>query len=650
MDIEKIARKLEPLMPKQMQHWLRIRDLAEPELKSQIDKHIISLAYKTFGDFRKEILLSLPTESKAKGVFNLGTIIYKQEKYPLGISSKELVQNLSIFGRSGAGKTNIAFHLLEQLVENRIPFIFLDWKRTARHLIPYLQSRMKVFTPGRSVSPLSFNPFIPPPGLEKHVHINQLVDVLAAAYTLGDGARSVLQKAIASCYKDSEAWPSVHDVLVAVEQTDAKGRAHGWKVSAVRALQSLDFSVVSSTKPENQASLINSLSKSFTIIELEGLSLGAKKFLVPMLCLWLYYLRLAQKEREELKLVVFVEEAHHVLYRQEQRANESIMEMLMRQCRELGIGIVVIDQHPHLISSAALGNTYTTISLNLKGPTDVNKAAALCNLEDSEKRFLNTLRVGRGVVKLQDRWTKPILVQFPLMNVKKGFVSDAMLAQYLQQDLMSSDTKGSVFSEFEQVRQVRIDDMVLEQEALAFVQDVIEHEDDGVKARYKRLGWSIDKGNRLKCRLIKHGWLNSEIVRVGNSRKLLLKLTNKAQEALGINMKGQDRASLVHEYWKRYYARHYENQGYNVKLEAPCSGGKVDVLAYKPGKRIGIEVETGKSNVIVNVRRCLRAKLDKIVIVATTDAAAEKVQRELAKANLLIPSKIELVVRDNKPA
>jgi len=50
--------------------------------------------------------------------------------------------------------------------------------------------------------------------------------------------------------------------------------------------------------------------------------------------------------------------------------------MLFRQCRELGIGIIVLDQHPHLLSAAALGNTYTTICLNQKDPNDINKALA----------------------------------------------------------------------------------------------------------------------------------------------------------------------------------------------------------------------------------------------------------------------------------
>ena len=69
------------------------------------------------------------------------------------------MQNLAIFGRSGAGKTNVSFHLIEQLVKKKICFLFLDWKRTARHLMPLLGRKIKVYTLGRALFPFPFNPF-----------------------------------------------------------------------------------------------------------------------------------------------------------------------------------------------------------------------------------------------------------------------------------------------------------------------------------------------------------------------------------------------------------------------------------------------------------------------------------------------------------
>ncbi len=67
MNIEKIAAKLKPLMPHKVSQWTRSMELAEPDLKTLIEKQIISTAYQSLGDFHNTILLSLPPEKKAKG-------------------------------------------------------------------------------------------------------------------------------------------------------------------------------------------------------------------------------------------------------------------------------------------------------------------------------------------------------------------------------------------------------------------------------------------------------------------------------------------------------------------------------------------------------------------------------------------------------
>ena len=72
-------------------------------------------------------------------------------------------------------------------------------------------------------------------------------------------------------------------------------------------------------------------------------------------------------------MAIFLEEAHHTVFRSNGRTKESLMNVLLRQGRELGIAFVLIDQHPHLLSAAALGNCYTKIFLNLSDPADINK-------------------------------------------------------------------------------------------------------------------------------------------------------------------------------------------------------------------------------------------------------------------------------------
>ncbi|MCZ6653622.1 MAG: DUF87 domain-containing protein [Planctomycetota bacterium] len=645
MEIKTLLDKLEPLIPEVVKQWRRSLYFVNEKTALLIEKSIITTAYDLLGDFDKKLLLSLPPEKKAKGQFHLGTVIYEKDKWPFGLSKAQLLRHTVILGISGSGKTNIALALLKQLVDKKVSFLILDWRQNYRHVLPMLNKTVHVYTPGKKINPFPFNPLIPPPGVEHHIYINHLVDVMASAFTLGEGARSILQQVISVAYKEPR-WPTFHDVLRMLEEQEVKNRAHGWKMSAVRALRSLCFSDLAGSKASSQRELVSSLLRGNTIVELDGVHQDARKFLIPMLCVWLYQVQLAGKQREQLDLMLFIEEAGHVLYKQENRSKESVMNLFLRQCRELGIGVVVIDQHPHLLSSAAIGNTYTTIILNQKDPSDVNKAASILLLDEKQKKWLSMLPVGQAIVKLQDKWFRPVLLKIPHVPVNKGAVTNRLLEALSNGRLTLSGLKRAVGNGSGEKGQFRLADMTLDESAVAFLEDVIAHEDDGVFARYKRLGVSADKGNRLKKRLIEQGILQEQQVSIGRTRKMLLRPTTVAKRELGLDTIEPDRGSIVHEFWKRVYADKFRRLGYHVDLEAPRINGRVDVLATKASETVAIEVETGKSDIVWNVKQNILSKFCKVLVVATDEQALEKVEKELAKARLLIPSRVKIVLRD----
>ena len=647
MNIEKIAAKLKPLNPDNVSHWLKTREFADPELKTLIEKQIISTAYKILGDFHNKILLSLPSENKAKGSINLGTILYDKEKWNCGISNNELLQNLGIFGRSGSGKTNLAFHIIKQLDCHKIPYLFFDNKRTLRHLIPRLRNKVNVYTPGRSLSKFSFNPFVTPPGLESPVYVNQLVDVLASAFTLGDGSRSILQKAIFACYSQGNHAPLVKDVIAEIEKIESKERIRGWKISALRALETLSFSNITTSKA-SQKELTQKLIKGNTIIELDGLGDGARKFLIPILYQWIFQVKLCSPVREKLTMAVFIDEAHLIF---DNRSSGTLMERLLRQTRELGIATVVMDQTPSLMSKVVLANCYTNIFLNLVSASDLSKAAAVCLLDADEKKYFSMLPVGRGIIKLQDRWMKPFLVKFPLVGIQKGSVTDEVLLRYfsgISPGITHSPRKKSVPFVFDGFPRIPFD-VILEKPALQLLYDILTHPQDGVRQRYRRLGISDKKGHQVKEGLLYQGWLESQTVELGQTRKLLLRLTKQAEKTLGIDSSVPEYGSLVHEYWKRFYGRKFEEKGYKVDFEVPRKSGRVDVVACKENERIAIEIETGKSNIVRNVKQDLIAKFDKVFVVATDKKALGKVEQELSKARLLGIERVEIVIADVFP-
>ena len=70
------------------------------------------------------------------------------------------------------------------------------------------------------------------------------------------------------------------------------------------------------------------------------------------------------------------------------------------------------------------------------------------------------------------------------------------------------------------------------------------------------------------------------------------------------------------------------------------------MLATKDGERIGVEVETGKSDVLANVGNCLLAKFAMTVIVTTDENALRHVERMLGKAGLILPQRITLALQN----
>jgi len=647
MDIKNLLRKLEPVLPEEVARWRRALPLVDERTRSLVEQQVRSTAQRILGDVENRFLLPPPPSKLCSGDLPLGTIVYDKDRGPFMLTREELLGHLCVFGRSGSGKTNATFHLLRELAKHQVPFCFLDWKRTARHLVPLLDAHASVYTPGRSVSPFFFNPLIPPPGVEPHLHVGRQVDVLGSAYSLGDGAKSLVQQALAAALERNPA-PQVRDLVAQVEQVPIQGRAGGWRASALRALQSLSFADLWSTSVEDQQALFRQLLQRNTIIELNGLNDNAKRFLIPSLLLWLFHTRLQAPDREQLKIVVVIEEAHHVFYGQH-HAQESIAEQFLRQCRELGIAVVIVDQHPHLISSAVLGNTYTSICMNLKDPADVRQAGALSLVEEDERRHFSMLPVGYGVVKLQGRWPRPFLIRFPLVPVEKGAVTDERLRSKTG-DSVDSGKERVPLGTTDHVRPIRRDDLSGEDGLFRFLLDVVQHPDDGVRRRYERLGVSVDQGNRWKNQLLRAVHLTSESVIVNGSRTVLLRPTQTGQALLGPNPLEATRASMAHEFWKRRCAARYRGLGYRVTLEAPRKGGYVDLLAERGTERVGIEIETGKSDVIANVRNDLAERFTRVVVVCTDDAAMTVVERKLVQAGLLIPNRVTLSLRDHHAA
>ncbi len=148
-----------------------------------------------------------------------------------------------------------------------------------------------------------------------------------------------------------------------------------------------------------------------------------KVFFSEALLLWIYEYRKNEAGRGRFKHAIVIEEGHHILSSSKERheGEETIMETCLRQIREFGESVIVIDQEPHKLSDSIKANTYTKITFNLGNGKDILDISLCMNLTKEQADCISMLPVGRAIVSMSGRVIEPVLVSFALMEQKNTY-------------------------------------------------------------------------------------------------------------------------------------------------------------------------------------------------------------------------------------
>ena len=138
MQFINLLQKLKPILGEEetRRAWEQLQ-LANPKTAKLIEFSLRrKLADSTGSSFEeKEILIDPIPNELSGGQIPLGTVCYGRKPFhPFALRPDELIQHTAIFGRSGAGKTNLAFLLLRELSKLKFPFLVFDWKKNYRDL------------------------------------------------------------------------------------------------------------------------------------------------------------------------------------------------------------------------------------------------------------------------------------------------------------------------------------------------------------------------------------------------------------------------------------------------------------------------------------------------------------------------------------
>lgn len=481
-----------------------------------------------------------PAQPEAQGDIFLGWVHYNgKDFYPFGLKPLELAQHTSIVGRTGSGKSNAAYLLATNLTKAGIPWLCLDWKQAWRRLrnLPELHN-LRVYTIGRDIAPLQINPLIPPVGIDPRNWIKSVVDCIMHAYFCGEGVAFLLTTVLDELYQKHgiytgtvNRYPTFRDVLGKLKTIPSAGRVGLWLASAIRAIHALCFGAMDGILNSGNSASMDDLLSGPTVLELESLSHTDKLFFSEFLMLEIYAHRLIRNERNLLKHVLIIEEAHHLLSRLSRKSGQpaAIVEVIFREIREMSEGIVFLDQMPSEISRTALANTYTTIALNLKGKQDVATISAAMLLQDDQPMALGTMEIGKAIVKLQGRIKEPFMISIPEMKIPTApAVTDDIIKEAMKPFIRLAE-------QHPQKPEISLTDS-----ETRLLKDIALVPDCGVVSRYTRLGLSGRQGDKAKRSLIESGHVEEVEKATPTGRKKVLRLTENGLNILAGMVKPDD--------------------------------------------------------------------------------------------------------------
>jgi len=445
------VKKLVPVLGKNKAERLtRAYLLGDEETRERIFELVDVIKARVFMDkeLRNTVLAEPPDKEMAgNGDIDMGMVLYGRKKiYPFRIDHNMLLMHMSLFGSSGYGKTNISYMMTERLSDMGIPVIIFDFsKRNYKDLLATrLKDRIDIYTIGRNASPFRFNPLVPPDGIQLSQWMKEFASIFDHAYWLLGGGRHIILKTLDETYQKKEV-PRLADMkrwISEYGEDRLPPRERNWLSTAERPLESLCFKEIGEVFDCDRGITPDTFFRPgrITILELDALDTNDKTFFIEIILQWIRDWMLISQSREKLRGVVILEEAHHVLNREKslKLGSETVMELVFREVRELGLGMIYIDQHPSLISYPAIGNTSTHVFMNLgldtKHASDIMDASNMLGLDYSEEgSYLRRLPVGHGFVLCRaGEFKEPFLVEFPLVNIPKGLITDGDIAEHMK--------------------------------------------------------------------------------------------------------------------------------------------------------------------------------------------------------------------------
>jgi hypothetical protein len=501
---------------------------------------------------------------------------------------------------------------------------------------------------------LRFNPLIPPPGMAQGHWLQIYADVSCQISSLMIGSKGYLLEQLTEMLK-TDPVPTLAKLAGILENTYiSPTRRQAVYLDVIRNRLKTVLIALGDVV-NSQGFDLPKMLESNVVLELDGLTTEMQDFLVNIILMQIFCFRIAANQRGKLRHAIVFDEAKRVFdINKEKRPAEGIpaISILASRIREFGEALIVSDQEPTKLAESIKANCEVKIAFGLGNGKDAIDMGKSMGLNEQESSYLNRLPVGHAVVQIP-RYGRPMLIRTcEIPKVEKN-VTDKEVRQmkkpcFMGEALKISDSSGNADFGGDSAQKGpeqpsrKSPEVILpllktgkkrEKGIYRLLSDIADNPLTVVSERYKRLKLSAYRGNKYQKALVAKGLIKPVSIRTRNGLLKLLELTGKGRKKLNFPEKGYRKGGIEHLYWLRQVKAMLESKGYSVEEEYPIGNGEtVDLVMIGKRRKVAIEIETGKSDAIGNIRKCLKAGFE-VVSVATNMKTLKKTNSELAKAS-----------------
>lgn len=419
-------------------------------------KSIPGMAVQEMAEFGRSVIYEKKYPERTISIGNIYHMGVEDNKSSVTMDLNLFSSHCFITGSSGSGKSYATYNLLDQLIENGIKILIIEPAKGEYKTVLGNLNGIKIYTTELNrYKLLRINPFQFPEQIHILSHIEQLMQIFGASWSLYDAMPAILKESIIKSYIDcgwdiqnsvvipnisERKYPLFSDVLdiipYIIDNSDYSDEIKGnYKGALITRLKSMTTGL-NGLIFENDGIQDEILFNNNVIIDLSDV--GSEETIALIMGTIIMklneYRKSCRKAGEicshdsDLTHVTVLEEAHNLLKRTNKEQSQDGANMIgksvtmisnsIKEMRTYGEGFLIIDQSPLAVDSSVIENTSTKIIMNTPSKEACDVLGSALSLNERQTKELSRLNVGVAAV-MQKGWMSPVLLKIGHWNPDK---------------------------------------------------------------------------------------------------------------------------------------------------------------------------------------------------------------------------------------